>query len=263
MDSLAARLPAPARSALVHSFRLAGLSAAAFFWWWFAYDAYAHDIFVTGRLHRRRRRRRGLRSGGRHVGVARARGEEGHDLWLRALGRGARDPRGRASPSRRRSARPLARRLSSPPRSGACAVLRADALRQGRRPGRADAAHLAGLGHRSRHQGRELGPDRRLAGAVRPRAAVRSDQPAERRLQSAARGAPRRMGGARRPEHRRRAGRSRRRAREAKPLGEDEPLAARRRDPACALRRARTKPSPASPISFRTPSGRSRRRCAR
>ena len=20
----------------------------AFFWWWFAYDAYAHDIFVTG-----------------------------------------------------------------------------------------------------------------------------------------------------------------------------------------------------------------------
>ena len=28
----------------------------AFFWWWFAYDAYAHDIFVDGRLHRGVRR---------------------------------------------------------------------------------------------------------------------------------------------------------------------------------------------------------------
>ena len=61
---------------------------------------------------------------------------------------------------------------------------------------------------------------------------------AERRLQSAAGSPPRRMGSARRPEHRRRAGRSRRRAGEAQPLGEDQPLAAGRRDPACALRRA-------------------------
>jgi hypothetical protein len=41
-------------------------------------------------------------------------------------------------------------------------VLRADAFRQGRRPGRALAADLAGLGDRPRHQGRELAADRRL-----------------------------------------------------------------------------------------------------
>ena len=80
--------------------------------------------------------------------------------------------------------------------------------------------------------------DRRLARAVRPRAAVRSDQRGERRLQSAAGGPPRRMGGPRRPEHRRRPGRSRGRAGAAEPLGEDQPFAAGRRDPARALRRA-------------------------
>ena len=32
----------------VHFVRVAVLSAPAFFWWWFAYDAYAHEIFVTG-----------------------------------------------------------------------------------------------------------------------------------------------------------------------------------------------------------------------
>ena len=36
-------------------------------------------------------------------------------------------------------------------------LLRADPQRQGRRPGGADAADLAGLGYRPRHQGRELG----------------------------------------------------------------------------------------------------------
>ena len=35
-------------------------------------------------------------------------------------------------------------------------MLRADPIRQGRRPRRANPAHLAGLGDRSRHQGREL-----------------------------------------------------------------------------------------------------------
>jgi len=67
----------------------------AFFWWWFAYDAYAHDIFVTG----------GFIAGAGGVAafavavalsVWRARGEEGDDLWLRTLGRGARDPQGGA-----------------------------------------------------------------------------------------------------------------------------------------------------------------------
>ena len=117
-------------------------------------------------------------------------------------------------------------------------MLRADPQRQGRRPGRADAADLAGLGDRPRHQGRELDADRRMAGAVRPRAAVRSDQCAERRLQPVARSAPRRMGGSRRPEHRGRAGRSGGRAGTAEPLGENQPFAAGRHDPACPLRRA-------------------------
>ena len=40
---------------------------------------------------------------------------------------------------------------------------RADALRQRRRPGAPDAFDLARLGRRSRHQGRELAADRRLA----------------------------------------------------------------------------------------------------
>ena len=74
---------------------------------------------------------------------------------------------------------------------------------------------------------------------VRPRSAVRSDQRGERRLQSPAGGPPRRMGGPRRPEHRRCPGRSRGRVGAAEPLGEDQPLAAGRRDPARALCRAR------------------------
>ncbi len=156
----------------------------------------------------------------------------------RAGPRRARFARRRAPSSRRRSSRPLARRLSPPRRPGACAVLRADTIGQGRRPGRADAADLAGLGHRPRHQGRELG----LTAGWRARfGRVLLFDPTntqERRLQSAARGPPRRMGSARRPEHRRRAGRSRRRAGTPEPLGEDQPFAAGRHDPACALRRA-------------------------
>ena len=60
-------------------------------------------------------------------------------------------------------------------------MLRADPLRQRRRPRRAVAADLARFGHRSRHQGRELATDRRLPLAARPRAAVRSDQRQSRR----------------------------------------------------------------------------------
>ncbi len=94
---------------------------------------------------------------------------------------------------------------------------------------------LAGLGDRPRHQGRELAAHRRLPRPARPRAAVRSDQREVVGLQSAARGAPRRMGGARRPEHRRHPGRSRRQPRKAEPLGEDQPRAAGRRHPARPL----------------------------
>jgi type IV secretion system protein VirD4 len=62
-----------------------------FFWWWFAFDAYAHGIFVTGGFI--------AGAGGvaafvgrRHVRLARAGGEEGHDLWLGPLGRRTRNP---------------------------------------------------------------------------------------------------------------------------------------------------------------------------
>ena len=114
-------------------------------------------------------------------------------------------------------------------------MLRADPLRQGRRPRRAVAPDLAGLGHRPRHQGRELAAHRRLSRPARPRAAVRSDQREVVGLQSAARGPARRMGGARRPEHRRHPGRSRRQPRKAQSLGKDQPRAAGRRDPPCPL----------------------------
>ena len=236
MDGLAARLPAAARPSLVHC--SAGPSTSR-------PPSSGGGSPTTPTPTRsssraassRRRRRRGLRRGGRHVGLARPRGEEGHDLWLRAMGRSARDRKagllhpdgvllGRWRGAYLRHHGPEHVLCFAPTRSGKGVGLVVPTL-----------LDLAGLGHRPRHQGRELGADRRLASAVRPRAAVRSDQHAKRRLQSAARGPPRRMGGARRPEHRRRAGRSRRRAGEAKPLGEDEPLAARRHDPACPLRR--------------------------
>ena len=112
--------------------------------------------------------------------------------------------------ARWRRARAVRADLSAPRWTGACAVLRADAIRQGRRPCRADPADLAGQSHRPRHQGRELDPDVGLSRPARPRAAVRSDQCGSRRLQSAARSAARRMGSPRRPECRRHAGRSRR-----------------------------------------------------
>jgi type IV secretory pathway TrbD component len=53
-------------------------------------------------------------------------------------------------------------------------LLRTDKIGQGRRSRRSLAADLAGFGHRARHQGRELGADRRLSRAAWPRAAVRS-----------------------------------------------------------------------------------------
>ena len=58
----------------------------AFFWWWFAYDAYARRDLRRGRLHRRVRRDRRRRRRDRHVGVACAGDQEGHDLRLGAVG---------------------------------------------------------------------------------------------------------------------------------------------------------------------------------
>ena len=235
----------------------------AFFWWWFAYDAYAHEIFVTG----------GFIAGAGGVAafvvavamsVWRAREVKKVTTYGSARWAEAREIRkagllhpdgvllGRWRGAYLRHDGPEHVLCFAPTRS-----------RQGRRPGRADAADLAGLGDRPRHQGRELGPDRRLARAVRPRAAVRSDQHAERRLQSAARGPPRRMGGARRPEHRRRAGRSRRRAGDDGTTGRRPAIRCwSARSCTCSTPR-RTRRSPASPTSSPIRSARSRRRCAR
>ena len=236
---MATRLPGRAWPAVVHARALAGLCAA---------EAVLLVVLV------RRLRAACVRAGWRDrrvghdprdrrrtgaVGPPRARSERGDHLRLGALG----DPhRGRRRGHDRRCwrhPRSLRRALSPPRRTRARAVLRADALGQGRRAGRADAADLAGVMHRPRHQGRELDPDRRLARQVRPRPAVRSDQPGERRLQSAPRNPPRRLRGPRRAEHRRHPRRSRRRARTPVALGEDQPCPARRRDPACSLRRGR------------------------
>ena len=213
-----------------------------------------------GRLYRRvgRHHRRGRRD--RHVGLAGARSEERRDLRLRALGAAEGDRAGRAARPRRRGARPLRTRLSPPRRPGACAVLRADPVRQRRRPRHPVAADLARLGDRPRHQGRELAAHRRLPRPARPRAAVRSDQREVVRLQSAAGGPPRRMGSARRPEHRRHPGRSRKAAWRSGTIG-------RRPATRCWSARSytssmprRTRRSPASPPSSPIRSGRSSRR---
>ena len=85
-------------------------------------------------------------------------------------------------------------RARPPRRPRARLLLRADPQRQGRGPGRPDAAFLAALGARLRHQERELGADGRVAAAVQPRLAVRADghrfgalQPAARDPQEASR----------------------------------------------------------------------------
>ena len=114
--------------------------------------------------------------GNRHVGRTGARGKERRHRWLGALG----------------DARRSARRAVSSDKTALClgassaticatmgrnmSLLCADPFRQRRRPRRADAADLARLHDCSRHQGRELELDRRLAQELRARAAVRSDQ---------------------------------------------------------------------------------------
>ncbi len=98
-------------------------------------------------------------------------------------------------------------------------------------------------------KGENWAADRRLARQLLALPAVRSHQPALGPLQPAAGGAQGRARGARCAEHRRHPGRSGRRARAARPLGEDRARAADRRHPARALRRGRRRRWPASPPS--------------
>ena len=227
-------LPAGARSALVHDPASCRVYRPwALFAWWYHYRGLCAGSVRQGRSACRRQRLPGLRarrSAARCGGRGRAGNVTtyGSARWAAY----ARD-RGRR-PVRRAAACSSASfdgALSSPRRPRACHGLRADAERQGRRPGRSDPSQLDRLGGHPRHQGRELAADRRLALALLALPAVQSDRRALGALQSAARGPARQPRGARRPEHRRHPGRSGRRARAAQPLGEDEPLAAGRRDP--------------------------------
>ena len=80
----------------------------AFLWWWFAYDAYAHEIFVEGCFI--------AGAGGvsafvrvDDVGVAGARGKADHHLRLRPLGREEGNPSRRIAQTGLGSSRALAR----------------------------------------------------------------------------------------------------------------------------------------------------------
>ena len=92
------------------------------------------DDLHRGRLHRRigRDHRRGRRD--RHVRLARPRSEECRDLRLGPLGATEGDRSRRTLRTRWRRAGPLPAQLSAPRWAGACAVLRADAIGQRRRP---------------------------------------------------------------------------------------------------------------------------------
>ena len=198
----------------------------------------------------------------RHQGAARrSRADTTKTTYGSARWADLRDVRAPACSAERRLSRPVRRALSAPRRPRARHGLCADAVRQGRRAGRADPSHLAGLGRRPRHQGRELAANRRLALAVLALPAVQSDRPALRALQPAARGAP-----------------GRHEVRDvqniadilvdpegalgaAQPLGEDQPLAAGRRHPARSLRGGRQDAARASPPSSPIRRDRSSARC--
>jgi hypothetical protein len=124
-------------------FELAGLPIyypPIFFWWWFSFDAYAPAIFTEGAI---------IAASGGLIAIAAAilmsimRAREARNVATYGSARWAQDKEicdaGLLGPQWRR-ARPLLVRLSAPRRPGACAVLRADPERQGRRPPRADAA---------------------------------------------------------------------------------------------------------------------------
>ncbi len=189
---LAPRLPGATRPADGCLGRRAGLPTARLFPVVVLVRRLRAAGLLRGGRDRRGRWLRGDRHRHRHVGVARPRSAGRHHLRLGPLGDGARSARRRSARPRWGGARLVRAALPPAQRAGACAVLRAHPLRQGRGPRCADAVDLAGLSHRPRHQGPELAAHRRLAGALRARAAVRSDQPGERRLQPAARGPPRR-----------------------------------------------------------------------
>ena len=229
----------------------------AFFWWWYAYDAYAPGIFIEGAYIASSG---GIIAAAVAIGMSVWRAREAKNAETYGSARWAQPKEIEAAGLQRtrwRRAGPLPAKLSSSRWAGACVVLRADAIRQGRRPGHPVASDLAWFGDRPRHQGRKLAAHRRLPRPAWPRAPVRSDQREVVGLQSAAGGSARRVGGARRPEHRRYPGRSRRQPRKAKSLGEDQPRAFGRRHPSRPLCRGGQDARGRRVVPVRSPSGRS------
>jgi type IV secretion system protein VirD4 len=160
-----------------------------FFWWWFAYNAYAPSIFIEGAY---------IAASGGIIAAAVA---IGMSVWR------AREVKNAETYGSARWARPAEMK--------AAGLLGPDGVVLGRhektylrhdgpehvlcfaptrRACRADAADLAGLRDRSRHQGGELVDNSRVSRAIRACAAVRPDQWRVRRLQSAPGGQKGRMG---------------------------------------------------------------------
>ena len=186
MDRMGAWLPSAVGSAVVQARQLANLPAARLLFMVVLVRRLRAASVPGRRLYRGFRRFRLDHRRHRHVGMAGAGGEVGHDLWLGPVGNLERGARCRIARGRWRAARSVRRTLPPAHRTRTRPHLRADALRQGRRFGRANTAHLGRFGCSPRYQGRELDIDGWMAKPLQPRLSVRSNQPAKPRLQSAA-----------------------------------------------------------------------------
>jgi Type IV secretory system Conjugative DNA transfer len=152
----------------------------AFFWWWFAYDAYAPEIFVEGAY---------IAASGAIAGIVVAvtmsvwRAREAKTVTTYGSARWAESREIRHAGLFHAEGVVLGRwRGAYLHHEGPEHVLCFAPTRSGKGVGLVVPTLLTWLGDRPRHQGRELGLDRRLAVPVRPGAHVRSDQRGERRL---------------------------------------------------------------------------------
>ena len=261
MDRLAARLSARARPSLVRGPALPVLSAAGLLLVVVRLRRLCAVDLHRGRLYRRVWRHHRRRRRHRHVGVARARGEERRDLRLGALGATEGD---RAKPD-----------CSDPTASCSAGIergyLRHDGpehvlcfapTRSGKGVGLVIPSLLTWPGSAIVHdiKGENWQLTAGLRAQHRPRAAVRSDQREVVGLQSAAGGPPRRVGGARRPEHRRHPGRPRRQRSRSAITGRRPATRSWSARSCTSSTPRRTRRSPASRPSCPIRSGRSSRR---
>ena len=249
-----------ARRALVLARRLPVYRPWALFGWWYHYEAYApRGLRPGGRACRRQRLPRAARAAIVGLAVAGAPGAARHDLRLGALG----DERGD------RARRPARRRRASSSAASTAHYLRHDGpehvmafapTRTGKGVGLVVPTLLTWTGsaviHDIKGENWQLTAGWRVALLALP--AVQSDRPALGRATtrcSRCAAAPHEVRDVQNiadilvdPG---------RRARAAQPLGEDQPLAAGRRDPARALRRGGQDARAASPPSSPIPRGRS------